>query len=211
MMFRNHSDKPRREFERMYTQHRGRLFAYFVYRTGDRALAEDLVGDVFERAFRARASFDARRGTELSWLYTIAINRLRDHHRRAQFERAALEEIAAERSPLAETPLDCIPDRDRVMRALQTLNPREREAIALRYGADLTAKQISRATGLTVTTVEGRLFRALRRLASLLEADATVATDSLGPPAPRRASETDEQLAATSTSRRLVPNDAADR
>lgn len=194
----------------MYAQHRGRLFAYLVYRTGDRALAEDLVGDVFERAFRARESFDPRRGTELSWLYTIAINRLRDHHRRSQFERAALEQVATERSPLAETPLDSIPDRDRVMRALQALNPREREVIALRYGADLTAKQISRATGLTVTTVEGRLFRALRRLASLLEADATIASASLGPPLARRASDAGAQLAATSTPRRLPANEGGD-
>src|SRR5688572_20268561 len=79
------------EFERLYASHAQRLFGFLVYRTGNRALAEDLVADTFERAMRARRRFDRRRASETTWLYTIALNLLRDHGRRSTAEARALE------------------------------------------------------------------------------------------------------------------------
>ena len=160
------------DFDTIYLEHRERLFAFLVYRTGDRSLSEDLLGDVFERAWRARASFDPRRGSATAWLYKIAVNRLHDHHRRAQVERTSLEKLTAGAPTFAEPAQDAVADRDRIMGALTILNGRDREIIALRYGADLTARQIALVTDQPLTTVEGRLFRALRRLGTVLEPDA---------------------------------------
>jgi len=157
------------DFERMYLEHRDRLFAFLVYRTGDRSLAEDLLGDVFERAFRARGRFDPARGSRTTWLYAIAVNRLRDHHRRAQVERTALERIVVTDGAPLNLVEDVIADRERVMGALEALNERDREIVALRFGADLTVPQIARVTEQPLTTVEARLFRALRRLRTVLE------------------------------------------
>ena len=169
----------REDFERMYVEHRDQVFAFLVYRTGDRALAEDLLGDVFERAFRARDRFDPRRGSQMAWLSTIAVNRLRDHHRREQVERAALERVIAVDVVSADSVGDTVADRDRVMNALQGLNERDREIVALRFGADLTAPQIAQVTGQPLTTVEGRLFRALRRLRTLLEPETTATANTV--------------------------------
>jgi RNA polymerase sigma factor (sigma-70 family) len=166
------------EFERMFVEHRDRLFAFLVYRCGDRTVAEDLLGDVFERAFRAHARFDPRRGSETTWLYTIALNRLRDHHRRAHVERAVLERVIAAETTVVEAPEDTIAERDRLVQALAVLNQRDREIIALRFGADLTAPQIARVIEQPVTTVEGRLFRALRRLAKAVNENDGAMSDS---------------------------------
>src|ERR671920_2243368 len=77
------------DFERLYAEHAQALFGFLAYRTGDRALAEDLLADTFEKALRSRRRFDARRGSEKTWLYAIAMNALRDHlRRRAAAERA---------------------------------------------------------------------------------------------------------------------------
>jgi RNA polymerase sigma-70 factor, ECF subfamily len=160
----------------MYIEHRDGLFAFLAYRTGDRALAEDLLGDVFERALRAHVRFDPRRGSETTWLYAIAVNRLRDHHRRALVERRALELVGIEESVPVDPPDDRLADRDRVMRALKFLSPQAREIIALRFGADLTAAQIARVTQEPLTTIEGRLYRALRRLRAVLETDEPVSS-----------------------------------
>src|SRR5437773_480781 len=84
-----------RDFERLYEEHAQPLFGFLAYRTGDRALAEDLVAEVFERALRARGRFDRRRGRPSTWLYAIALNCLRDHERRAGAERRALARMAA--------------------------------------------------------------------------------------------------------------------
>src|SRR4051794_41634290 len=110
------------DFERMYLEHRDRLFAFLVYRTGDRSLAEDLLGDVFERAFRARGRFDPARGSQTTWLYAIAVNRLRDHHRRAQVERTALERIMVTDGAPLDLVEDVIADRERVMQALAAVD-----------------------------------------------------------------------------------------
>src|ERR671917_1983530 len=84
------------DFERLYEQEAQGLFGFLAYRTGDRALAEDLMADTFERALRARARFDRRKASEKTWLYTIALNLLRDHARRKGSETRALERIPHE-------------------------------------------------------------------------------------------------------------------
>ena len=83
------------EFERLYAAEAAGLFSFLAYRTGDRALAEDLLADAFERAMRARGRFDRRRGSQKTWLYAIALNCLRDHARRASAEARALERVDA--------------------------------------------------------------------------------------------------------------------
>ena len=57
------------------------------------------------------------------------------------------------------------------MRALAGLSEEEREAVALRFGADLTVPEIARLQGEKLTTVEGRVYRGLRKLRGDLEPD----------------------------------------
>src|SRR5918998_2384487 len=118
------------EFERLYAAEAKGLFAFLAYRTGDRALAEDL----------------------------------RDHARRAAAEGRALErvEVAGEAEPDAR--VETLGDREELQRALATLAPEEREAIALRFGAGLTVPEMAKLLGEPLTTVEGRVYRALRKL-----------------------------------------------
>ena len=149
------------DFDRLYRREAQGLFGFLAYRTGDRALAEDLLADTFERALRARRGYDRRRGTERNWLYAIALNLLRDHARRE-----AAAERALERTGPAATSVDPPPfeARDAVQRALRVLSPEEREAIALRFGAELTVPEMAEVLSLPLSTVEGRVYRALRKL-----------------------------------------------
>jgi RNA polymerase sigma factor (sigma-70 family) len=153
------------DFERLYEREAQGLFAFLAYRTGDRGLAEDLLADTFERALRARRGFDRRRGSEKTWLYAIALNLLRDHARRAAAEGRAVERVAHAGARAAPAPeLEAVEHRDSVQRALAGLADEEREAIALRFGADLSVPEIAKLLGLPLTTVEGRVYRALRKL-----------------------------------------------
>jgi RNA polymerase sigma-70 factor (ECF subfamily) len=152
------------EFERLYEREAQGLFGFLAYRTGDRALAEDLLADTFERALRARRGFDRRRGSEKTWLYAIALNLLRDHARRAAAEGRAVERVAHGAPPLGAAGMEAVEHRDAVQRALQGLSEEEREAVALRYGADLTVPEIAKLLGEPLTTVEGRVYRSLRKL-----------------------------------------------
>jgi RNA polymerase sigma-70 factor (ECF subfamily) len=157
------------EFERLYADEAPGLFSFLAYRTGDRALAEDLLADAFERALRARGRFDRRRGSQRTWLYAIALNALRDHARRAAAEGRALERMAGPPAQ-AEDAFAGVAERDRLERALEVLSDDEREAIALRFGAELTVPEMANVLGERLTTVEGRVYRALRKLRDELRA-----------------------------------------
>ncbi len=149
------------EFERLYAEEAAGLFSFLAYRTGDRALAEDLLAEAFERALRGRRGFDRRRGSQKTWLYAIALNALRDHARRAAAESRAVERVG---EPVTPDAIAQVEHRDQLQRALATLSDEEREAIALRFGADLTVPEIARVLKEPLTTVEGRVYWALRKL-----------------------------------------------
>jgi RNA polymerase sigma-70 factor (ECF subfamily) len=153
------------DFERLYAEHARPLLAFLAYRTGDRALAEDLLADTFERVLTARRPFDPRRASEKTWLYTIALNLLRDNARRnATVTRVYGLVGASEPVTGGESAFAGVEDRDTVQRALGCLSSEEREAISLRFGADLTVPEIAKLTGEKLTTVEGRVYRSLRKL-----------------------------------------------
>jgi RNA polymerase sigma-70 factor (ECF subfamily) len=168
-------------FERLYAEHAQALFGFLRYRTGDQALAEDLLADTYERVLRAHRRFDPRKASEKTWLYAIALNCLSDNVRRRTSESRALELIATGPDPgsgiggqwgVDETdPLDEIADRDLdesardlLSRSLALLEGSERESIALRFGAEMTIAEIAEVTGERPATIERRVYRALSRL-----------------------------------------------
>jgi RNA polymerase sigma-70 factor, ECF subfamily len=173
-------------FERLYSEHAQALFGFLRYRTGDTALAEELLADTCERALRARRRFDPRKGSGKTWLYAIALNCLSDHARRRASEGRALERVGAlervaaapsfestgepdEIDEVADRELEDVADRDLLNRSLAALSGEEREAISLRFGAELTVPEIAKLTGEPLTTVEGRVYRALRKLREAMD------------------------------------------
>lgn len=154
--------------EELFDEHAQGLFGFIVYRTGNRALAEDVVADTFERAFKARHRFDRRRGGEKSWLYAIALNRLRDLKRRAAVESAALEGLAKQAEPSIPMESRVASDHE-LHRALRDLPPAERDALALRFGGDLTVPEVAKVLGEPLSRIEGRVYRGLQRLREQIE------------------------------------------
>jgi RNA polymerase sigma-70 factor, ECF subfamily len=157
-----------KDLDRLFDEHAEPLLRFLIYRTGDRALAEDIVADTFERALRKRSLFDRARGTEKAWLYTIATNLLRDGARRREVEERAYAASWVPEPALvgADGGLRRLEVRTTVMEALEVLSPEEREAVAMRFGADLTVPEMARILDQPLTTVEGRVYRALRKLRS---------------------------------------------
>lgn len=174
-------------FERLYEEHAQALYGFLRYRTGSTTLTEELLADTFERALRARRRFDPRRGKAKTWLYAIALNCLNDHARRQASEGRALERVGTLERVAAAGPgfeagsvheeidagadreLDGVADRDLLNHSLAGLSGEEREAIALRFGAELSVPEIAKLTGEPVTTIEGRVYRALRKLREAMD------------------------------------------
>lgn len=155
----------------MYDEHADSVFRFLVYRTGDRALSEDLLADTFEKVLRSRGGSHRLKRGEKPWLYAIALNCLRDGARKGKVEQRAVERLAAEPVVLhaeARSAVDAADERERLRQALAALAEEEREAIGLRFGGDLSIPEIARLLGLPLTTVEGRVYRGLRKLRVLM-------------------------------------------
>ena len=143
------------------------VYAFVAYRIGAGHDAEDVTGEVFERALRYRKGYDPARGTPLAWLVGIARRVLADR------ALAGVETVAE----VPDTPAPGELERDSVQRltvaaALAQLSERDRELLAMRYGADMKAAQIAQVLEQSTNSVEVALHRALRRLRDVMEAAA---------------------------------------
>jgi RNA polymerase sigma-70 factor (ECF subfamily) len=153
-----------------------RVYAYAAYRLGDGPDAEDATSETFERAVRYRDTYDPRKGPPAAWVTGIARRCVEDVVARRQQTVAEPPELAA--------PGDLAADVERrldLAAALRRLDERDRDLLALRYGADLTARQIAELLGSRTNAVEVALHRALARLRRLLD-EPSAAEDLTGTP-----------------------------
>jgi RNA polymerase sigma-70 factor (ECF subfamily) len=141
-----------------------RVYAYVAYRLGDGPEAEDVTSETFARALRYRESYDRSKGEPIAWLLGIA-------------RKCVAAALAPRPEVLMDVPVESgegpfehqALDRMTLAAAVARLNDRDRELVALRYGADMTASQIAARLDLTTNAVEVALHRALARLRAQLE------------------------------------------
>ncbi len=140
------------------------VFAYLLYLTKNRTLAEDLTGETFETALRRWRRFDPRRGTPQAWLLAIARSTAldwfrADARRRRREERAAAADLRDAHEPAFGEGFS--PELEE---GLQELTAGEREVVALRVVLDVDGDETARLLGITQTAVSTRLHRALAKL-----------------------------------------------
>lgn len=146
-----------------------RVYAYVAYRMGDGADAEDVTSETFARALRYRDTYDASKGTPISWLIGIARRCVDEAFSRPRPGRDPPDRAAA--GDLEGAAIE----RLTVMDAVSRLGERDRELVALHYGADLSAKQIGQRLEMSTNAVEVALHRARSRLREVLEEPAPAA------------------------------------
>ena len=141
-----------------------RVYAYVAYRIGDGPDAEDVTSATIERALRYRASFDPRRGKPESWVIGIARTCVGDYFRARVATHGELDDAAGhdelERNTVLRLSVDA---------AMAALEDVDRELIALRYGADLSTRQIGALLQMKPNAVDVALHRARERLRGHLE------------------------------------------
>lgn len=162
------------DFADAYDEQVWNVFGFFAYRVASRGDAEDLTQQTFERALRAWPRFDPERAPLGVWLTSIARNLLVDHYRRngAAPRQEPLDAVPEEQLG-SELPAPDLGIDPALAEALATLSPRDREVVALRFGADLTGPEIATASGLSLANVQQILSRSLRRLRAELEEPAS--------------------------------------
>ena len=151
-----------RALSELYDRYAGLTYGVGVRYLRDRALAEDLVQDVFIAVWRRAASFDSSRASFNTWVYSITRNRATDLIRR----RARVLTVSGEEHPEPgeEDPAAELSRNVDVASALSRLSSAHRELLILAYFHGLSQREISRRTNTPLGTVKSRTTKALRAL-----------------------------------------------
>lgn len=159
-------------FDRLYRSSRDDVYAYVASLLRDAPAAEEVTATAFERAYRKRHRFDAERGEPRAWLFGIARNAALDELRR----RGRQAELTADPEDLHARTLDEGAERSErrlaVSAALELLEPRERELIALKFFAGLENREIAGVLGIGESNAGTRLHRAMTKLREACDGNA---------------------------------------
>jgi RNA polymerase sigma-70 factor, ECF subfamily len=158
-------------FAALYERTFPRVYAYVASLLRDRSSAEDVTAQAFERAYRKRAGYRARRGSREAWLFGIARNaaldELRRRKRRARLETEPVDDVGPDTGDQVELALR----RESVRSALALLDGRERDLIALKFSAGLSNAEIAAVLRLSETAAGTRLHRTLTKLRKACDDD----------------------------------------
>ncbi|WP_311380582.1 sigma-70 family RNA polymerase sigma factor [Arthrobacter sp. ISL-69] len=160
------SSRDPRAFAALYDKYSRAVYRYAATRAGE-SVAEDVMSQTFLVAYEGLDSFDHQWEDARPWLFGIATNLLRRHHRTEARRLKAFAKAAGRGSyddgadRVAER-LDAAAATSNLAGAMRTLSPADRECLLLYAWADLTYEGIALATGVPVGTVRSRLNRARR-------------------------------------------------
>jgi RNA polymerase sigma-70 factor (ECF subfamily) len=155
------------DWDAVYAEQLPRVYNFLRYRTGDEALAQDLTSRTFEKAWRERHRYRSDLAGFSTWLLSIARNVAVDH-RRTSHPHAPIEEAAAaaaEGTPEEEAVIQS--NFAHLSALVGALPERQRELLALKYGAGATNRAIAEVTGLSESNVGTILHRAVEALRAL--------------------------------------------
>jgi len=152
------------DWDAVYTDQLPRIYNYFRFRLGSDADVEDLTARTFEKAWRNRGSYRCDIAGFSTWLFRIAHNVGVDYlrSRRNHVPIDAVDELVADSTP--EGVVELASDLARLAKLTAELGERDRELIALKYGAGIGNRQIAELTGLSESNVGTILHRAVEML-----------------------------------------------
>ncbi len=151
-------------FDALYRDCARDIYAYVRTLLGDDASAEDVTALSFERAYRRRATFDGRRGSERGWLFAIARNAALDELRRRKRAAPLLGELPDDTARAPEEEADLAVRRTTVRVALAALDPRDRELVALKFHGGLSNAELAAVLGTSQSNAGTRVHRAVSKL-----------------------------------------------
>jgi RNA polymerase sigma-70 factor, ECF subfamily len=156
-------------FRVFYERNARAVWAYLVRVSGDRQMADDLLQETFYRFLRAAATHDNETHRRNS-LYQIATNLARDVRRRQMIRPSAMVAGTEIERVAAPAKLDLSDQLTDFSRAMSALKPRERAMLWLAYAEGSSHREIAQTLGLGERSLKMMLFRARRKLATLLGA-----------------------------------------
>jgi RNA polymerase sigma-70 factor, ECF subfamily len=144
-----------------------RIYNYFLYRLNEKTAAEDLTSATFVRAWKSREQYRDDIASFSTWLFTIAHRVAIDYFRKHQPKIISLdEEVLGEANP--EALYQEAAEKIMLGNAIAALPEREQEIISLKYGAELSNKEIAALLKLSESNVSTILHRTVKQLRGIM-------------------------------------------
>jgi RNA polymerase sigma-70 factor (TIGR02952 family) len=157
------------QFTTIFETYYKRIYNYIAYRVSCRYTAEDLTSLVFEKTLSKLDSYSGEKAPFEVWLFAIARNVVNDYYRSRKRTSLFSLDTVMELVSGKKAPEDLLLEEERSTRlnhALDTLAVKERNVVALKFGADLKNKEIALLTGISESNVGVILYRSMRKLKS---------------------------------------------
>jgi RNA polymerase sigma-70 factor (ECF subfamily) len=155
-------------FSQVYHEYYPKIYKYTLYRVGDHNTAEDLVSEIFEKVLVNYHTYNPQKGSFSTWIYTIAnnniINYYKKNHRNSSINFEQIDSKYQLEDSIIEQEL-----KEDLLKAILCLDERQRNIIALKFGANLTNREIARMMDLTDSNVGTVLYRSLKHLRDILK------------------------------------------
>ena len=158
----------------IYDMTSAKLFGICLRICGDREAAEDVLQDVYVKVWRRASSFDPAKASPISWMAVIARNASIDWCRRETRHAASSDDtlmMAIDDAPLADTRLEQVEMRARLMACLENLSADQSGAIRLAFLEGRTYQQLSQDQGTPVGTLKSWVRRGIAQLKACLGDD----------------------------------------
>lgn len=152
------------DWNQIYLDLAPRVYNYFRYRLGRECEVEDLTARTFEKAWAGRGHYRRDLAGFSTWLFKIAQNLIVDHFRSRRNQVSIDDAVNVTAADITEISLERQSDLSRLASLTRELSPRDRELIALKYGAGISNRDIAELTGLTESNVGTILHRVVQNL-----------------------------------------------
>ena len=152
--------------QKTYIEYKDPVFRYIMKRVQNRAIAEDLLSEVFLKVHGNLHTYDEQKSCLSTWIYTIAHNTVCSYYRKAQMQELPLDE---------ETLVDCSDPVEQALlqellaQAMETLSQREQDIIVLYYYHGLPLKVIAEKVGVSYANAKFIKLQALNKLKMQIE------------------------------------------
>ena len=162
----------RTAFGELYRLYVTRIHRYVAYQINDRVLAEDIANQVFLRAMQAIGRYQHRSVPEFNaWIFRIAKNVVVDNWR-AKRDTVPLDEaLATERGETLDAHFESLSRHEELQDAMQVLTEDQREVLILRFGMDMSHREIAERMGRNEPAIRALQFRAISALRDVMAED----------------------------------------
>lgn len=163
--------KTREWLEEVFETYYDKVYSFLYSRTGNTAVAEDLASQTFVKIAENYKTYRSDKGAVSTWVFTIALNEMRDNiRRRKQNETVVLDDLPelTDGEDIETEVLKKEAEKELLL-ILSQLNEQQRNTITLKYYGGLTNREIACVSGISESNVSTILNRAIKKMKILVE------------------------------------------